>query len=260
MTLPLLRSRPTTARGRSTLARTAASLLGLGLFLAGPATAQQPGPALAAPPAAPQVFSFQKPANAPLPAVQRAVLQQPMVPPVGPAAGDPKSGYQIQLEPPGPDRLFGQLQSDAQLQEQMRQEARERTPPERIVFPEEPALSKTAYNPDWRVMNWPRFREVAEPSYVCYGKLQSLFEDKNAERFGWDLGYVQPFLSAMLFYKDVATFPYHLATDPYRCYECNAGYCLPGDPVPFLIYPPGVSATGALAEAGAILALVAIFP
>src|SRR5262249_26755999 len=45
--------------------------------------------------------------------------------------------YQIQLEPPGPQRLF-QLESEKSLHERMRQEARERPIPERIEFPEEP--------------------------------------------------------------------------------------------------------------------------
>ncbi len=242
---------------RTTLARTTVSLLGLGLVLAGPAAAQSPP----APPAPGQVFTFKKPANAPLPAVERAAFQaQPMPPDFRGPLGDEKGGYQISLEPPGPERLFGKLQSDNQLAEQMRQEAKERRPPERIVFPEEPTLTKTPYNADWRALNWPRLREVAEPYYVCYGRAMSYFEEKNAERFGWELGWLQPLVSTANFYKDVALVPYHWASDPFRCYECSAGYCLPGDPVPYLIYPPGVSATGALAEAGVILALVAIFP
>ena len=97
-----------------------------------------------------------------------------------------------------------------------------------------------------------------EPNYVCYGRL--LFEAKNFDRYGWDLGLVTPVVSAGMFYFDVATLPYHLFTDPCRHCECSAGYCLPGDPVPYLIYPPHWSLTGAMFEAGTIVALYAIFP
>ena len=75
-----------------------------------------------------------------------------------------------------------------------------------------------------------------------------------------DLGFVQPFVSTAEFYWDLATLPYHFWTNPCRCYECSSGYCLPGDPVPYLLYPPQISITGAMAEAGAIVGLLAIFP
>ena len=58
----------------------------------------------------------------------------------------------------------------------------------------------------------------------------------------------------------MALLPYHMATDPCRKCECSAGYCLPGDPVPLLCYPPQLSLTGAVAEAATIAALFAIFP
>ena len=37
-------------------------------------------------------------------------------------------------------------------------------------------------------------------------------------------------------------------------------HSVPGDPVPFLLYPPGFSVTGLMAEAGTAVALFAIFP
>ena len=33
------------------------------------------------------------------------------------------------------------------------------------------------------------------------------------------------------FFYDFAFLPYHAFEDPFRCCECNTGYCLPGDPV-----------------------------
>ena len=161
--------------------------------------------------------------------------------------------YQIPLEPPGIQRIF-RRDSEEQLKERMRQEARSRRPMERIVFPDEPILSKTPYFG----RAWPQQCEKAEPNYVCYQRL--LFEQKNAERYGWDLGPLNPVVAGGVFFKDVVFLPYNLFKDPCRKYECSAGYCLPGDPVPLLLYPPELSLTGALAEAATVLAIVAIFP
>jgi hypothetical protein len=162
--------------------------------------------------------------------------------------------YYIQLEPPGPQELFGRLDSEAALQERIRQKARERTPVERIEFPVEPTVGKGPFVP----RSYAQSKMLVEPNYVCYGRL--FFEDKNSERYGWELGPLQPIVSAGLFYKDLAFLPYHAFTNPLRCYECSAGYCLPGDPVPYLIYPPGLSLTGAVMEGGIGVALFAIFP
>lgn len=159
----------------------------------------------------------------------------------------------IQLTPPGPERIF-RLESEAALDERMRQEGKTKIPPEKIAFPEEPVVSTESYPG----RHWPPQIEFAEPNYVCYGRL--LFEDKNTERYGWDFGILQPVVSTAKFYADVVTLPYHVATAPCRCYECSAGLCLPGDPVPYLCYPPELSATGALGEGAAIAAILAIFP
>jgi hypothetical protein len=159
----------------------------------------------------------------------------------------------VQLEPPGPERVF-RLESEASLNERMRQEGKSRIPAEAIAFPEEPNLAQETYPG----RHWPPQVTYAEPYYVCYGRL--LFEDRNSERFGWDFGILQPVISTGKFYADLVTLPYHVATAPCRCYECSAGLCLPGDPVPYLCYPPELSATGAIAEAGSVLGLLAIFP
>jgi len=80
------------------------------------------------------------------------------------------------------------------------------------------------------------------------------------ERYDWDLGPVSVPLSVLCFYADLVALPYHAFTDPLRCCECNAGYCLPGDPVPLLLYPPQLSASGAVAETAALITLLALFP
>ncbi len=191
------------------------------------------------------------------PAVVR-VMQLPAraaaAPPIGPAAKADESptAYRIPFDLPGPERLF-RLDSEEALFQRMMQEARERKP-EALVFPEQPVLAKEPY----RGRDWPRTRMVVEPHYVCHGRLH--FEQLNAERYGWDLGFFQPFVSLACFYKDVVLLPYHTFTDPCRCYDCNAGKCLPGDPVPLLLYPPELSLTGILAEGATIAGLAAIFP
>jgi hypothetical protein len=195
-------------------------------------------------------------ASAPASAIVHTSLQQPPPKPIG--VGDVRAPseegeVQIQLEPPGSDRIFGRRDSETSLKIRIQQEVRQqkRQP---IPFPDEPILSTQRYVA--RV--FPPMAETVEPNYVCYGRL--LFEDKNSERYGWDLGFIQPFVSAGIFFWDVAWLPYHLGTDPCRKYECNTGYCLPGDPVPYLIYPPTYSVTGAMAEIGTIVALAWIFP
>ncbi|MFM7149907.1 MAG: hypothetical protein ACKO23_08705 [Gemmataceae bacterium] len=165
-----------------------------------------------------------------------------------------RSEYQIQLEPPGLERI-SRLDSDAKLQERIRQEAKVREPNETLLFPESPILSRKTYL--GRGTGWPRRNMLVEPNYVCYRKLY--FQDLNAERYGWDLGFVHPFLATAKFWYDLALFPMHFAHEP-CARDCSVGYCLPGDPVPFMLYPPEVTLRGSMAEVAVILALVAIVP
>jgi len=161
----------------------------------------------------------------------------------------------IQLTLPGPHRLF-RLDSEADVMERIRQEARQVRPPEIIEFPEE-----RRYEPWERVFvprHWPLAKELVEPAYVSHGRL--LFEQINSERYGWSMGVVQPAISALHFYADVATLPYHLAQDPCRYGDTSAGKCQPGDPVPLYLYPPQGSLSGLSAEAAAIVLLFCIFP
>jgi hypothetical protein len=161
------------------------------------------------------------------------------------------------LTPPSPSRIF-RLESEPMLKERMARDARDGDNPVNlryeIVFPSYPAVPP----PVALFRGWPAQPEVVEPPYVCYHRL--LFEQINAERYGWDLGPLHPILSAGVFYWDVATLPYHLAEEPLRRFESNAGYCLPGDPVPLLLYPPRLSLSGSLAEGAAIGMMFVIFP
>lgn len=159
----------------------------------------------------------------------------------------------VQLEPPGPERVF-MLESEASLQERMRQEARSRPKPERITFPEQTVLTTEAYKP----RAFPPMMEIVEPNYLCHRRLY--FRQLNLERYGWDLGMITPAVAASKFFFDVATWPYHIGLEPCRRFECSAGLCQPGDPVPLMLYPPKASATGMGLEAAAFVAIFVIFP
>jgi hypothetical protein len=161
--------------------------------------------------------------------------------------------YQIQLEVPGPERLF-RRESEQHLQMRIQQEALGRSNLERVTFPDEPVLSTETFTA--RV--FPPTTEVVEPFYVLYGRLD--FEEKNSERYGWDLGLIQPLVSTAYFFCDAATIPYKLGSFPFRWWDSDTGYCLPGDPVPYLLYPPELTVRGGLVEAGTVVALFAIFP
>lgn len=221
--------------------------------------------------ALPTVTPYTPPPAAPVTAtpVSRFAVQrqpqpnqpQPPAPPIGGVRG-PEAGldieapapYTIQLEAPSISRVAQSVESDAQLRERIRQENRERKVPERITFPTDPVISTEAYNGrKW----YPMKLEVA-PYYVCHGRLY--FQQINFERYGWDLGVFQPLICAGAFLYDFVMWPYHLATEPLRSFEYNTGWCLPGDPVPLLLYPLHPSPTGFVSEVGTILTLVAVFP
>lgn len=175
------------------------------------------------------------------------------VPPLPKLYADESTEMIIPLEPPGPQRLF-RLDSEADMKERMRQEGRERQNPERIVFPEEPVVSQAPYTG----RSFPNMVASAEPNYVLYRRL--FFEERNAERFGWDLGIMSPVVAAGAFYWDLALLPYQIGELPFRRFDSNAGLCLPGDAVPYRLYPPVMSLSGTALEAGVIVALFAIFP
>jgi hypothetical protein len=86
------------------------------------------------------------------------------------------------------------------------------------------------------------------------------FEQPNIERGLWDFGVFAPVLSVGKFYWDIATLPYHWGTRPGQHYDTSAGKCLPGDPIPFYLYPPELSLTGVAAQAAAVTGAFFIFP
>jgi hypothetical protein len=158
----------------------------------------------------------------------------------------------LELKPPSLEQLF-RLDSEHGFLDRMRRESLQSSPPRKLILPSEPPPSMEGYVP----RSWEPRAAILEPSYVCYRRMY--FEQLNSERYGWDLGYVQPVISLAHFWWDTLIWPYQIGVDPCRRCECSAGYFLPGDPVPLLAYLPEPSVTGALAEAGVITGWVFLF-
>jgi hypothetical protein len=158
---------------------------------------------------------------------------------------------------PDPQRVF-RLESESKLLERMARDGKVGLNPLNlkydITLPDYPATRKAQAS----TRQWEPLRETVEPPFVCYRRLY--FQQLNFERYGYDLGVLSPFLSTGAFCFDVLALPYHLGMDPFCRFECNTGYCLPGDHVPLLLYPPQWSASGVLGEAAAIGLLVVAFP
>lgn len=204
---------------------------------------------------APLAAQTPPPAANPIQPVQ--ATQPPLRAPLFDPNKDAPVGFSINLDPPGPERLF-RLESEDSLKERMRQEKRTQANVERIVFPETVVLPSTPYDPTWREKNWLAMERAVEPYYLVHGRL--LFQQLNFERYGWDLGPVTPFVSAGSFIADFLMVPYNLAKDPFRRWDASSGWALPGDPTPLMIYPVGVSASGSLTEAIVVFAIIACFP
>jgi hypothetical protein len=136
--------------------------------------------------------------------------------------------YAFLLDSPTAERVF-RLESEDELVARLRKEQPTRA--ERVGFPVG-TLPKQTY----LGRAWPPRATMIAPNFVCYKPLY--FEEKNTERYGWDAGVFQPICSASKFYGDLIILPYHLCVSPPCTCECNTGYLLPGDPLPFMVYTP----------------------
>jgi len=158
--------------------------------------------------------------------------------------------YAPQIQDPQWERVF-QAESEEELLARLRKENPKLAT--RIYFPKTVMPSEPFVHRDW-----PPQSAMVEPNFVCYRPLY--FEDKNAERNGWDFRIFQPLVSTGKFYLDLLTLPYQMGTQPPCSCEFNTGYVLPGDPVPYMIYLPPPSLAGAALQAGTVLGGIAIFP
>jgi hypothetical protein len=110
-----------------------------------------------------------------------------------------------------------------------------------------------------KTSTYPPMRVNYDALFVLHRRLG--FEEKNSERYGWDLGFVQPLVSTMFFYKDVLLWPNFLASGcAYGFYDTNVGKCLPGSATPYMLYPPGLTITGTAFEGAIITGAAFIVP
>jgi hypothetical protein len=165
---------------------------------------------------------------------------------------DDEGGLTIRTESPGLDRLTRRWSED-QFFESLRQDARRRPGMQRVYFPEEEPVSTEVY----AGRHSPYMVRYVEPHYVTHGRL--LFEQKNFERYGWDIGPLSPAVEFAMYYYDLALLPYHVGSHACAC-DTSAGKCLPGDATPLVIYREQFSITGLVFEGAAVFGGWFLFP
>ncbi len=162
--------------------------------------------------------------RAPVPAAEEEDPWPP-APEVVPAGGRPALGrglaegaeqipYAIQLVPPGPQRLFGQFESEAALRVRLHTEALSGPKPRQISFPPDRATQ-----PGRELLrDWGDLPLIVPPHYVAYKRV--FFAQPWTERYGNSLGFIQPFVSAGIFYGEVIAFP--LFDHCLPIYQCHS--------------------------------------
>lgn len=209
-----------------------------------------------------------RPVNQDIIRVQAKEAAQPTPPPVvgGDALRPPILGSQprsstdifdgyVRLETPGREKVFGARETEKELEQRFSQLEKD-AGRERVSFPDKPALAteELSINRQFAPQSVTR-----EPAYVVYRRLY--FEEKNAERYGWNLGgLLQPVVSTGYFVSDTIFFPKHLFSYNCRRFDTNAGLCWPGDPVPYMLYPPEFTLSGSLLESALVIGMFAAIP
>ncbi|MBM3982566.1 MAG: hypothetical protein FJ304_20305 [Planctomycetes bacterium] len=126
-------------------------------------------------------------------------------------------------------------------------------------FPALPAVntSGTAYKP--KTWAYEPRQVLLEPGYVVHRRLH--FEERNGERSGWDLGPLSTLIGASRFCRNALMWPQSLASGcAFGFWSTSAGKCLPGSPSPYYLYPPGLTVSGSIVEAGVLTGGAFIFP
>jgi hypothetical protein len=168
---------------------------------------------------------------------------------------------------PGRDEVFRAL-SDIQLEkaimEQLRRDLRQAgvyTPAQEefLKFPPLPVLSPPSVPYQPKTVNYQPSRLNVEPLYVVHRKLY--FEEPNGERAGWDLGPLSTLVATTHFFVETLLWPAHLMIGCQTGFwDTSAGKCLPGSPTPYYLYPPDLTLSGSVFEAGVITGFAFLFP
>ncbi|MBN9120216.1 MAG: hypothetical protein J0I06_13805 [Planctomycetes bacterium] len=247
-----------------------------------------PAPALLPPPPPPSRYLPPEPSAAPLVAAPVGFRPQPEQPKAEPPRPDDlltAQKKQVTIVPVDPKfvqlpprenifMVYNDLELEKAIMERLRQDLREqweRQNPDKkdkynaeeaeryLVFPALPVVSPPGvpYRP--KTLAYAPSKVIVEPGYVVHRRLH--FEEKNSERYAWDLGPLSTFVSAGYFYRDVLLWPQSLASGfVHGFWDTSAGKCLPGSPVPYYIYPAGLTTTGTAFETLVITGATFIFP
>jgi len=136
---------------------------------------------------------------------------------------------------------------------------KESKPESPLTYFEPPIVLPNAPGQTYQVKSireaYPPVKTHVEPDFVVHRRLY--FEEKNAERYGWDMGILQPVVSTAMFYKDVLLWPANLASHSFERYDTSAGKYLAGSPVPYFLYPPEIDLFG-FGVGGVVIAGVAV--
>ncbi|WP_298867212.1 hypothetical protein [uncultured Gimesia sp.] len=106
--------------------------------------------------------------------------------------------------------------------------------------------------------DWELVTKEWEAPGVAYNPLY--FEEPNLERYGYNYGAIQPFVSAGRFFGRVAILPYMIGAYPIHENRYSLGYARPGDDPLYQVEKLPFSARGALFESLTATGLVFLIP
>ena len=106
--------------------------------------------------------------------------------------------------------------------------------------------------------DWELATKEWEAPGVAYNPLY--FEEPNLERYGYNYGAIQPFVSAGRFFGRVAILPYMMGAYPMHENRYSLGYARPGDDPLYQVEKLPFSARGALFEGLTATGLVFLIP
>jgi hypothetical protein len=191
---------------------------------------------------------------------------------------EPPGGAAVTQIPPR-EKIFT-VYNDAQLEKAImdsliqdlleanaRKDPKERKTPEEVIrdqaqylkFPPLPVLSPPSVPYRAKTYAYEPRKMVVEPFYVVHRRLY--FEEKNGERTGWDLGPLSTLTAVTHFYADTILWPAHVFGGcEYGYWDTSAGKCLPGSPTPYFLYPPELTLSGSVFQAGVVTGFAFLFP
>ena len=106
--------------------------------------------------------------------------------------------------------------------------------------------------------DWELVTKEWEAPGVAYNPLY--FEEPNLERYGYNYGAIQPFVSAGRFFGRVAILPYMIGAYPIHENRYPLGYARPGDNPPYQVEKLPFSARGAIFQSLTVTGLVFLIP